>query len=244
MNEYVANYLKKDIEGYYFDKKCNGYFLRGVAGVKGCTDITRNDKAIKQAELSPVPFCKVYSYVNEFLELVREENGFTEKNIKIDTIKLDGKEHIIIDNGIVVRDNNWSSSHWNGKTYDKYDKKYDVIKEKFDLERVSDILWFKFTDKGHLAVVAKSCDINWNEKLPCGVLVNEIKEKLDDSFVFIFPLTQEMIRTKEEPNSFYRKYSSEELECAVGNYLISKGVPVIDYFSHMGYKYDILAENM
>ena len=242
MNEYVANYLKKDIKGYYFKEKSKGYFLKGVAGVKGCTDKTRNGKAREQAELSP--FCKVYSYVNEFLELVREENGFTEKNIKIDTIKLDGKEHIIIDNGIVVRDNNWSSSHWNGKTYDKYDKKYDVIKEKFDLERVSDILWFKFTDKGHLAVVAKSCDINWNEKLPCGVLVNEINEKLDDSFVFIFPLTQEMIRTKEEPNSFHRKYSSEELECAVGNYLISKGVPVIDYFSHMGYKCDILAENM
>ncbi|WP_270497599.1 hypothetical protein [Clostridium fessum] len=52
----------------------------------------------------------------------------------------------MIDNGILVRDNNWSSSHWNGKTYDRYDKKYDVIKEKFDLERVSDVLWLKFTD--------------------------------------------------------------------------------------------------
>lgn len=52
-----------------------------------------------------------------------------------------------VDNGILVRDNNWSSSHWNGKTYDRYDKKYDVIKEKFDLERVSDVLWLKFTDK-------------------------------------------------------------------------------------------------
>lgn len=100
-----------------------------------------------KATLEPISFIKVYSYVNEFLELVREENGFTEKNIKIDTIKLDGKEYIIIDNGIVVRDNNWSSPHWNGKIYDKYDKKYDIIKEKFDLERASDILWFKFTDK-------------------------------------------------------------------------------------------------
>ena len=159
MNEYVVNYLKKDIEGYYFDKRNNEYKLKGVC----CSfDRTRKDKALKQAKLEPVSFVKVYSYVNEFLELVREENGFTEKNIKIDTIKLDGKEHIIIDNGILVRDNNWSSSHWNGKTYDRYDKKYDVIKEKFDLERVSDVLWLKFTDKGHLAVVAKSCDINWD----------------------------------------------------------------------------------
>ena len=45
-----------------------------------------------------------------FWNLLEKENGFTEKNNKIDTIKLDGKEHIIIDNGILVRDNNWSSS--------------------------------------------------------------------------------------------------------------------------------------
>ena len=120
----------------------------------------------------------------------------------------------------------------------------DVIKEKFDLERVSDVLWLKFTDKGHLAVVAKSCDINWDSEQSCGLLVQEIGESFDTSFAFVFPLTRQMIRTKAEPNSFYRKYSSEELECAVGNYLISKGVPIIDYFSHMGYKYDILAENM
>lgn len=99
MNEYVVNYLKKDIEGYYFDKRNNEYKLKGVC----CSfDRTRKDKALKQAKLEPVSFVKVYSYVNEFLELVREENGFTEKNIKIDTIKLDGKEHIIIDNGILV----------------------------------------------------------------------------------------------------------------------------------------------
>ena len=186
MNEYVVNYLKKDIEGYYFDKRNNEYKLKGVC----CSfDRTRKDKALKQAKLEPVSFVKVYSYVNEFLELVREENGFTEKNIKIDTIKLDGKEHIIIDNGILVRDNNWSSSHWNGKTYDRYDKKYDVIKEKFDLERVSDVLWLKFTDKGHLAVVAKSCDINWDSEQSCGLLVQEIGESFDTSFAFVFPLT-------------------------------------------------------
>ena len=95
-----------------------------------------------------------------------------------------------------------------------------------------------------MAVVAKSCDINWDSEQSCGLLVQEIGESFDTSFAFVFPLTRQMIRTKAEPNSFYRKYSSEELECAVGNYLISKGVPIIDYFSHMGYKYDILAENM
>lgn len=238
MNRNLEKYFKKDIEGYYFDKKSNAYRLRGVS----CTcDRTRNEKAAKQASFKSIPFAKVYSYINEFLELIREDNGFTEKNIKIDTITLDDKEHIIIDNGIIIRDNNWIPSHWNDetKTYDKYDKKYDVIQNKFGLERVSDILWFKFTNKGHLAVVASSCDINWDNNLSCGILVNEVGEVFDTSFVFVFPLTKQMIRTKAEPNSYYRKYSSAELELAVGNYLtVDKGVPVIDYYSHMGYKYD------
>lgn len=50
-----------------------------------------------------------------------------------------------------------------------YNEKYDVIKNKFDLERASDKFCFKFTDKGHLAVVAGSCDVNWNEELSYGV---------------------------------------------------------------------------
>ena len=41
---------------------------------------------------------------------------------------------------------------------------------------MSDVLWLKFTDKGHLAVVAKSCDINWDSEQSCGLLVREIGE--------------------------------------------------------------------
>ena len=235
LNSDLEKYFKKDIDGYYFDKKSNEYRLRGV----NCPfDRTRNEKAVKQASFNAIPFGKVYAYINDFLELIREDNGFLEKNFKIDTIMLGDKEHTIIDNGIIIRDNNWISPNWNGKNYVVYDKKHDVIQDKFSLERVSDLLWFKFTDKGHLAVVASSCDINWDNNLSCGILVNEVGEVFDTSFVFVFPLTKQMIRTKTEPNSFYRKYSSEDLELAVGNYLIDKGVPIIDYYSHMGYKYD------
>lgn len=208
MNSNLVKYFEKDKEGYYFDQKSNEYKLKGVS----CSyDRTRNERAGEQATIDSVPFGKVYSYINEFLELIREDNGFTEKNIKLDTIKLDGTEHIIIDNGIIIRDNNWIPPHWNGKTYDIYDKKYDVIQDKFGLERVCDILWFKFTDKGHLAVVASSCDINWDNNLSCGILVNEVGETFDTSFVFVFPLTKQMLKTKTEPDSNYRKYSLAEL---------------------------------
>lgn len=237
----LSMFFKKDRRGYYFDKEGNGR-LRGVAGIKHCNDRTRNDEAKKQSTLEPVPFSIVYSYINEFFEIIRESNGFTDKNIQIDSIQTDNKEHIIIDNGIIFRDNKWalSEGHWEGKcyTYDTYDKKYDAIRTKFQLERVSDILWFKFTNKGHLAVVGSSCDINWIYDLSCGFLVKEVKELFDDSFVFVFPLTQQLIRTKAEPRSYLRKYSVAELELAVGNYLLYKGVPIIDCFSHMGEKYN------
>ena len=235
----LDKYFKKDIKGYYSDKINGEYKLKSVR----CSyDRTRNEKASEQAGIESVPLGKVFSYINEFIELIREENGFPEKNIRSDTIELDGKEHIILDNGIIVRDNNWKlpEGHWKGKiyVYDVYDKKYDIIIDKFNLERVNDILWFKFTNKGHLAVVASSCDINWDSSNSCGILVDEVGEVFDSTFVYIFPLTQQMIRTKAESNSYYRKYSSAELELAVGNYLSNKGVPIIDFYSHMGYKYD------
>ena len=238
MNGNLEKYFKKDMEGYYLDKESNEYKLKGV----NCSyDRTRNEKAAKQASLESVPFGQVFSYINEFLELIREDNGFEEKNARLEIIKLDDAEHVIMDNGIIIRDNNWFyPPHWNTKkqTYDVYDKKYDDIKYKFDLERVSDVLWFKFTDKGHLAVVAGSCDINWDNSKSCGILVDEVGEVFDTSFLFVFPLTQQMLRSKSEPSSFYRKYTVAELELAVGNYLIDKGVPIIDYYSHMGYKYN------
>ena len=237
MDSNLNKFFEKDLNGYYWNQEKNCYVLKGVNHPK---DKTRNEEAAKQVTMKPIPFSKVYSYINEFLEMIRKDNGFEEKIIRIDSIKLGEAEHVIIDNGIIIRDNLWISPHWdeNKRTYDQYDKKYDSIAKKFKLERVSDILWFKFINKGHLAVVASSCDINWDYNLSCGYLVKEVGEQFDDSFVFVFPLTQQMIRTKAEPRSYSRKYSVADLELAVGNYLIYKGIPIIDYFSHMGYKYE------
>lgn len=234
----IKQFFKKNKNGYYWNENRNCYMLKGVHNSK---DKTRKEEATKQATRKPYSFSEVYSYINEFLETIRKDNGFKEEIIRIDSIKIGEAEHIIIDNGIIIRDNHWISPHWDKetKTYDKYDEKYDFIAHRFKLERVSDILWFKFTDKGHLAVVASSCDINWNYDSSCGFLVKEVGEQFDDSFVFVFPLTQEMIRTKAEPRSNSRKYSVSDLELAVGNYLLNyKGVPIIDCFSHMGGKYE------
>ena len=229
----IEEYLKIELAGFYLDSKNGEYRLKGLRYDK---DRTREKKAKEQAKLAPTSFSDVYAYINEFLDLLRLTNGFDKKRIGLDTIHIGKKEHIIIDNGIIIRNESfWELPRWNKQksTYDRYDSKYDSIKAKFDLERVSDLLWFKFTDKGHLAVVANSCDINWDYGETCGQLVNSVGEEFDNSFIFVFPLTKEMIRTKADPHSKDRKYTTGALECAVGNYLIEKGVPIIDYYSHM-----------
>ena len=222
--------------GYYWNEEKKCYTLKGV----NCSiDKTRNNRAAEESKENPVLFNSVYCYINEFLEHIRADNGFPEKIIREDSIKFGEKEHKIIDNGIIINDNSWEDPHWDWKKrmYTTYDKKYDVIVEKFKLERPNDLLWFKFTKKGHLAVVASSCDINWKKNSSCGTLVREVGDEFDESFVFVFPLTQQMIRTKNNPKSYERKYTVSELERAVGNYLYSKGVPIIDYYSHMGWKF-------
>lgn len=227
----MKQYLKKDISGYYYNSKSNQYVLKGV---KCRTDKTRNLKAIEQAGLKAVPIKEVYAYINDCLDLVRLSNGYTEKIIKEDSIVLDNKVHRILNNGIVIKDLKWTAPDWKTRTFDK---KYSIIQKTFGLQRETDLLWIKFTKSGQVAVVSGSADINWDYTLSSGILVKETGDELDDSFVLAFPLTQEMIRTKADPNSYCRKYSVSDLELIVGNYLISKGVPIVDYYSHMGYKY-------
>ena len=83
---------------------------------------------------------------------------------------------------------------WNAPIYDcrkqkyvKWDYKYDIIKNKFNLSNPSDIVWIKFTTNGHVGVVAKSFDINFDRKTREGrpisstVLVEEVGEAWDKS---------------------------------------------------------------
>ncbi|WP_461810592.1 hypothetical protein [Faecalimonas sp.] len=139
-------------------------------------------------------------------------------------MELEKSKQVIIDSCIVATNLKWDNCVFD-KASNKYiywDPKYDLIRNKFNLKSPSDIIWMKFTNKGHLGVVSRGFDINFDEKISSGILVKEVGEKWDNSFVLIFPLLAELTD----------KYSCEDLETAVGNYLISKGVPIIDFYSH------------
>ena len=108
----LKKFFGKDINGYYWNEKSNCYMLKGV---NHPTDKTRNKKAAKQATMEPISFSKVYSYINDFLEMIRKDNGFEEEIIRIDSIKLGEAEHVIIDNGIIIRDNHSSETLFMGR---------------------------------------------------------------------------------------------------------------------------------
>ncbi|PKM51752.1 MAG: hypothetical protein CVV02_05675 [Firmicutes bacterium HGW-Firmicutes-7] len=220
MNSELEKFFKKDEDAFYEingDKK-----LRGVR--RYYNDTVRNDKADEQAKLSPVSFSEVFSYVNDFLELIRADNGHKEKIIRCDCIALDNIQQVILDNGIIAINLSWKDCEYDkrSKKYMFWDAKYDTISEKFNLNNPYDIVWLKFTNKGHLGVVAKSFDINFKDELSSGLLVKQVDEQWDKSFVFIFPLTPDILENR----------TSGDLEIAIGNYLILKGVPIIDYYSH------------
>lgn len=223
----LEKYFQKNEDAFYINDKGEKKF-RGVRKYYG--DTLRNDVARKQSNLSPTQMCNVFSYVNEFIELLRISNGYCEKNIRFESFVLDNTIHTIMDNGILTMGLKWDAPIYDYKKqeYVEWDYKYDIIKSKFNLGKPSDIVWIKFTTKGHVGVVAKSFDINFDRKTSDGkpisstVLVEEVGEAWDKSFVMIFPMTSEILGNR----------SVGDLELGIGNYLIDKKVPIIDFFSH------------
>lgn len=224
MNVELKEFFKLDEDAYYIYKG-----KKRLCGIyPDCNNCIRNDMAREQAKLTPVPYMEVFSYVNDFLEKIRFENGAKEKVLREEHIELDGLQHTILNNGIIVKNCEWDAPIYdkNKKLYTYHDKKYDIIKEKFNLYYEGNLIWLKFTTKGHLGVVAKGFDINYDNDTKSGRLIKEVDQEWDESFVLIFPLTDELLE----------HYTGYGIELAVGNYLIyNKQVPIIDYYSHNNY---------
>lgn len=97
---------------------------------------------------------------------------------------------------------------------------YSNIKNDNNLADKNDIIWLKFTTDGFLGVVATSADINLNENCTSGKIISALCKKWDKEII-IFPL-----------QNIPKDLNRQRIESGLGNYLISKGVPILDYFSH------------
>lgn len=112
------------------------------------------------------------------------------------------------------------------------DVDYIEIQNKHKLNDIRDIVWMKFTKDGYLGVVATSNDINYDipqskegynsrwKYNTSGIIINHLNKEWDENFVLIFPLKS------------INNISRGVIERGIGNYLISKGVPILDFYSH------------
>lgn len=109
---------------------------------------------------------------------------------------------------------------------------YQQIQDTYNLDDQRDIVWMKFTKDGYLGVVSTRNDINFNQATSVsqyqdlsfntsGIILHHLNKQWDQSFVLVFPL-----KGKSECAT------RSKIECGIGQYLISKGVPILDYYSH------------
>ena len=100
---------------------------------------------------------------------------------------------------------------------------FDFVK-KDGLKDKKDIVWMKFTkeEKGEdfLGVVATGNDINFNANNASGKIIKSLGKNWNEDYVLIVLL-------KKMPSYLNRQL----VESGIGNYLISKEVPILDYFS-------------
>lgn len=96
---------------------------------------------------------------------------------------------------------------------------YTKIMKDNQLYDKRDIIWMKFTTDGYLGVVATGSDINFNENNTSGKIIKALNKKWNDKYVLVFPLKN-------------IKFDRHLIESGIGNYLISKKVPILDYYSH------------
>lgn len=110
---------------------------------------------------------------------------------------------------------------------------YAYIKEHYHLNSEKHLIWMKFTTNNYLGVVARSNDVNFeippnecndeselHKYISSGVILHKLREEWDETYVLIFPI----------PN--VGDYEMSDIECGIGQYLIEKNVPILDYYSH------------
>ncbi|MGI5898738.1 MAG: hypothetical protein ACOX8S_02320 [Christensenellales bacterium] len=164
---------------------------------------TRFIKAEEQAKLEPIDVSVIIKHTVEFLGLL---------NMNLDE-RFNPKQDEDIDSISSIK------------------SLYEKIKQENSLADKRDIVWMKFTRDGFLGVVATSNDINFdmppskdeynNKHSTSGIIIHNLGKTWDEDFVLIFPL-------RKIPADLKRG----DVERGIGNYLIKKGVPILDFFSH------------
>ena len=173
----------------------------------------RYKKAEEQINLPIVEKEEIIKYVNEFLS-------------KIGMITTDDLINKITD----AKDFNPVVTFKSGKWKKGQIRYYDMA-DKYGYEK-ENIVWIKMTKDNYISVIGTACDIGFGNDPKKYTTAEKILERLktkypersfecNDEMVLIFPL-------KNIPEGLNRS----DIESGIGNYLISKNVPILDFYSH------------
>lgn len=179
----------------------------------------REKIALEQSDKACVSIDKIINHINE---MVTELEGVPCNNSSVNSVEIEGKQHKVYGHCLIVKNCDWKEPIWDKerRRYTFYDNKYNAIKKAFDMVYPNDIIWLKFSTDGYLGVVAEGFDINFRYDNTSGKLLRVANKQWDESFVLIVPISRKIAKKRKD------------IETAIGNYLIGKGVPIIDYFSH------------
>lgn len=93
-----------------------------------------------------------------------------------------------------------------------------------NLDDKKDIVWMKFTIDGYLGVVAATDDMNFSYTNTSGKIIRSLGKNWDENLLMVFPL----VKSPWNRNILNRHL----IESGIGNYLIFKNIPILDFYSH------------
>lgn len=190
----------------------------------------RHDKAKNQAELKKVEINKIINFVNEFLEntgLTPIANPIFNNPIPLDFTEykdFQKSNHLYnIIGEIFIKFTSDGYVGVVGKDFRDINFKIpnnesDYTKKTYKQKTYYDIIMFHNPKK----------DWKWTYNT-AGILLHHLGKTWDTSFVLLFPLSPKTTTVKRNFNS---NRKDTDYERAIGNYLIKKGVPIIDLYSH------------
>ncbi len=98
---------------------------------------------------------------------------------------------------------------------------YCAVQKEYGTKDIKDLVWIKFTNKKYVGAVCVSNDVNFLYNNTSGRIVKYLNQEWNKEFVLLAPLC-------DIPDGMDRR----SIESGVGNYLIAKNVPILDFYSH------------
>lgn len=151
-------------------------------------------------------------------------------NFRIEKAKEQHKLPVVEREDIIKYVNDFLYSIGMEKSVDPVIKPKKTEKRRIDYSKINkenkeDIVWIKFTNDNYISVIGTGCDISFTEyaknNTTAGLIIQSLDLEWDDSEVLIFPL-----------NNIQDGLNRSDIESGIGNYLISQGVPILDFYSH------------